>query len=131
MAAINDWFPMSRTEQPMDLYLTSLELVGHADELVERIPRPFGHLARDLREAAWSVARHVAEGNGEFDTPTDGAPLVRAECAATECATLIHTCERLRLGSRTTIRAARESISLIIAELTRSTRGREIAGSGR
>ncbi|MFG0317750.1 MAG: hypothetical protein ACF8XB_10790 [Planctomycetota bacterium JB042] len=123
---------MSRTDHDSaDVYPLSLELLGLADELSGRFPRRYAHLARELRTAATAVPRDLEGGAAPDASRTARVrSFRRAECAVTECATLLRTCERLRLGRDSTIRSAKAAVGLLVAAILGRIRHLEVAGSG-
>lgn len=80
-----------------DVYQASLDLVILISDVVEQLPRGKAYLADQLQRAGTSVPLNIAEGGGE-DALNEKARFYRmAKRSATECASILDVCYRLRL----------------------------------
>jgi len=125
----------STTEQPRvgyfdhekwDVYQASLELVILISDVVEQLPRGKAYLADQLQRAGTSVPLNIAEGAGE-DSLSEKARFYRmAKRSATECASILDVCQRLKLLDELRYVDGRKLLLRIVAMLTKMGRS-EIA----
>ena len=105
-----------------DVYQVSLELVILISDVVEQLPRGKGHLADQLQRAGTSVPLNIAEGAGE-DSVNEKARFYRmAKRSATECASIIDVCQRLKLIDEQRYVEGRKLLLRIVAMLTKMGR---------
>ena len=109
----------------LDVYAVSIDFVGVADSIVERLPRGRAYLADQLQRAAISVPLNIAEGAGEF-SPGDKARFYRmAARSATECAAILDVCAKLQLGDPDTLGHGRQLLFRIVSMLTKLARSHQ------
>jgi four helix bundle protein len=114
----------------LDVYQTSLEFVGTASQLINRLPTGHASLAQQLYRAAISVPLNIAEGAGEFSRK-DKARFYRiALRSTTECAAILDVCKKLVLVDEESIQTGRQLLLRIVAMLTAMARKTSGAGSG-
>jgi four helix bundle protein len=114
----------------LDVYRAGIEFVALADEVAESLPRGRAYLTDQLRRAATSIPLNTAEGAGEF-APADKARFYRmARRSATECASILDVCGRLRLADTSKLADGRGLLLRIVAMLTAMVLGLGRAGSG-
>jgi four helix bundle protein len=105
-----------------DVYQVALELVILISDIVEQLPRGKGHLADQLQRAGTSVPLNIAEGAGE-DSLSEKARFYRiAKRSATECASILDVCQRLKLLDEQRYTEGRKLLLRIVAMLTKMGR---------
>jgi four helix bundle protein len=83
--------------EKLDVYLIAIEFVVAADGIVEHLPRGRGYLGDQLQRAALSISLNIAEGVGEYSSDEKIRFYRMAKRSATECAGILHVCQRLQL----------------------------------
>jgi four helix bundle protein len=105
-----------------DVYQASLELVILISDVVEHLPRGKAYLADQLQRAGTSVPLNIAEGAGE-DSLSEKARFYRmAKRSATECASILDVCQRLKLIEEHRYIEGRKLLLRIVAMLTKMGR---------
>jgi four helix bundle protein len=105
-----------------DVYQAALELVILISDVVEQLPRGKAYLADQLQRAGTSVPLNIAEGAGE-DALNEKARFYRmARRSATECASILDVCHRLRLLDEHRYMEGRKLLLRIVAMLTKMGR---------
>ncbi len=105
-----------------DVYQAALELVILISDIVEQLPRGKAYLADQLQRAGTSVPLNIAEGAGE-DAINEKARFYRmARRSATECASILDVCHRLRLLDENRYAEGRTLLLRIVAMLTKMGR---------
>jgi len=105
-----------------DVYQASLELVVLISVIVEEFPRGKAYLVDQLQRAGTSVPLNIAEGAGEH-SPSEKARFYRmAKRSATECASILDVCQRLRILDGKLHMKGRELLLRITAMLTKMAR---------
>jgi len=105
-----------------DVYNASLELIILISEIIEQLPRGKAYLADQLQRAGTSVPLNIAEGAGE-DAVNEKARFYRmAKRSATECASILDVCQRLKLLDENRYVKGRELLLRIVAMLTKMGR---------
>ncbi len=114
----------------LDVYQTSLEFVGMASHLINRLPTGHSSLAQQLYRAAMSIPLNIAEGAGEFSRK-DKARFYRiALRSTTECAAILDVCKKLGLVEEQSLQPGRQLLLRIVAMLTAIARKLSGTGSG-
>jgi four helix bundle protein len=104
--------------QRLDVYRCSIQFLGHASGLAERVPRGHAALADQLRRAALSVPLNIAEGTGKGDR--DAARFYTiARGSALECAAILDVFEALDLVVAADIQQPRELLERVVSMLTK------------
>jgi four helix bundle protein len=115
--------------EKLDVYVAAIDFVVLANEVVEHLPKGRSYLALQLQRAATSVGLNIAEGAGEF-SGSDKARFYRmARRSATECAAILHVCERLKLVDESRYVAGRELLLRIVSMLVQMVRRLGKAGA--
>ena len=83
--------------EKLDAYQVSIELVILIDEIVEHLPRGRAYLADQFQRAGTSVPLNIAEGAGEYSGSEKNRFYRMAKRSATECASILDICKRLKL----------------------------------
>jgi four helix bundle protein len=105
-----------------DVYQASLDLVMLINDVVEHLPRGKGYLADQLQRAGTSVPLNIAEGAGEHSGSEKARFYRMAKRSATECASILDVCERLRIIDERRYVTGRELLLRITAMLTKMAR---------
>ena len=112
----------------LDVYQASLEFVGMASQLIDRLPTGHSALAQQLYRAAMSIPLNIAEGAGEFSRK-DKARFYRiALRSTTECAAILDVSRKLGLVEEQIFQTGRQLLLRIVAMLTAIAR--KLSGSG-
>jgi four helix bundle protein len=122
----NTEIEMTRTgyfdHEKWDVYQAALELVILISDIVEQLPRGKAYLADQLQRAGTSIPLNIAEGSGE-DVMSEKARFYRmARRSATECASILDVCHRLRLLDGNRYTEGRALLLRIVAMLTKMGR---------
>jgi four helix bundle protein len=105
-----------------DVYQAALEFVILISDIVEQLPRGKAFLVDQLQRAGTSVPLNIAEGAGE-DAINEKARFYRmARRSATECASILDVCHRLRLIDGDRYAEGRTLLLRIVAMLTKMGR---------
>jgi len=108
-------FPYTR----LHAYQSAAAFVVCVDVIAAALPRGRAYLVDQLRRAATSVQANIAEGAGEF-SPPDKARFYRiALRSATECGSLLDTCQNLKLCNADALYEARVLLDRVIGMTTR------------
>lgn len=116
--------------EKLDVYVAAIDFVAVADEIVEHLPRGRAYLADQLQRAGTSVPLNIAEGAGEFSGSEKARFYRMAKRSATECAAILHVCQRLNLIEDAPYRTGRELLLRIVAMLVQMVRRTGETGSG-
>ena len=114
----------------LDVYSVSIEFVGLADALVERLPRGWAYLADQLHRASMSVPLNIAEGAGEYSKKDKARFYRMALRSATECAAILDVCRKFKLADTGRLDAGRALLLRIVSMLTRLIRPLGESGTG-
>lgn len=102
-----------------DVYQAALDLVILISDIVEALPRGKAYLADQLQRAGTSVPLNIAEGAGEYSASEKARFYRMAKRSATECASILDVCERLKLVDENEYMRGRELLLRIVAMLTK------------
>ena len=116
--------------EKLDVYVAAIDFVAVADDVVEHLPRARADLADQLQRAATSVPLNIAEGAGEFSSSEKARFYRMARRSATECAAILHVCQRLSLIDPTRYATGRELLLRIVAMLVQIVRRTGESGTG-
>ena len=105
--------------EKLDVYRCSMEFLETAFELIEKLPRGYGHLASQLQRAALSVPLNIAEGSGKSSFPERKRFFEIARCSALECSAIIQCALVLRLADNTLLQHNRTLIFRIVQMLSK------------
>lgn len=108
-----------------DVYQAALDLVILINDIVEQLPRGKAYLADQLQRAGTSVPLNIAEGGGEHSFNEKARFYRIAKRSATECASILDVCERLRLLDENEYLRGRELLLRIVAMLTKMSRSEQ------
>jgi four helix bundle protein len=101
----------------LDVYAIALDFLVFANEVIERLPRGRGHLADQLTRASTSVVLNLAEGAGKLSKADKRRYYLTARGSATESASLLDVCLRLRLMGEAEHRAGKAMIVRVVSML--------------
>lgn len=104
--------------EKLDVYQASITFVMLIDNIVAGFPKGRGYLSDQLLRAGTSVSLNIAEGAGEFSCNEKIRFYRMARRSATECASIIDVCLRLRLIEETLYAQGRQLLIRIVAMLT-------------
>lgn len=113
-----------------DVYQAALDLVVLISDLVEQLPRGKAYLADQLQRAGTSVPLNIAEGAGEHAINEKARFYRMAKRSATECASILDVCKRLRLIPDDQYIQGRELLLRIAAMLTKMARADNASKAG-
>jgi four helix bundle protein len=116
--------------EKLDVYVAAIEFVALADEIVEHLPRGRAYLADQLQRAATSIPLNIAEGAGEFASSEKARFYRMAKRSATECAAILHVCQRLGLVEEARCKAGRDLLVRVVAMLIQMVRRTGDPGTG-
>ena len=112
-----------------DVYQAALELVVLISGIVEQLPRGKAYLADQLQRAGTSVPLNIAEGAGEHSANEKARFYRMAKRSATECASILDVCKRLRILEEDQYTKGRELLLRITAMLTKMARTKTLSES--
>jgi four helix bundle protein len=110
--------------EKLTVYQVSVEFVVLADEVVEHIPRGRAYLSDQLQRAALSISLNIAEGAGEYSIDEKARFYRMAKRSATECAGVLHVCQRLHLIDENRYMKGRELLIGIVSMLIKMVQRR-------
>lgn len=102
-----------------DVYQAALDLVVLISDIIEKLPRGKAYLADQLQRAGTSVPLNIAEGAGEHSMNEKARFYRMAKRSATECASILDVCKRLKILDESLYIKGREILLRIAAMLTR------------
>ena len=108
--------------QKLDVYRCSIEFMALAVEICEAVPRGYSELRDQLRRAAISVPRNIAEGAGRASEADGARCFAIARGSAMECAAVLDVVRVLGAVDEDRYRAAIELVGRVVAMLTRLCR---------
>jgi four helix bundle protein len=109
----------------LDVYQLSLDLLAHADSVIEQLPRGRSHLADQLTRAATSIVLNIAEGAGKFSKADKRRYYLTACGSATESAAILDVCLRLELMPSESHRSGKEMLERIVSMLVKLSKSLE------
>ena len=89
------------------------------EAIIERLPRGRACIADQLQRASLSVPLNIAEGAGEYSSAEKIRFYRIARRSATECASILDICARLRLLPEEQYAKGRELLLRLVAMLTK------------
>ena len=107
-----------------DVYQAALDFVILASEIVEQLPRGKAYIADQLQRAGTSIPLNIAEGAGEHSLSEKARFYRMAKRSATECASILDVCKRLKLLDENEYSRGRELLLRIVAMLTKMARSK-------
>lgn len=105
--------------EKLDAYHIAVEFVVLSDAVIENLPRGKGYLSDQLQRAALSIPLNIAEGAGEYAVDEKVRFYRMAKRSATECASILDVCLRLRLLDEQKYAKGRDLIVRIVSILTK------------
>ena len=108
--------------EKLDVYVAAIDFVVIASTVVGRLPRGSAYLADQLQRASTSIPFNIAEGAGESAEQEKARFYRIARRSATECAAILHVCEKLTVADGVTLVQGRELLLRIVAMLTKMSR---------
>ena len=103
----------------LDVYKRAIEVVVHANGIVEGLPRGCGHLADQLHRATTSIPLNIAEGAGEFAQREKARFYRMARRSATESAAVLDVCLHLGLITQDRHDQGRDLLLQVVSMLVR------------
>ena len=105
--------------EKLDVYQCSIEFLGLAARVIERLPRGFSVLADQLRRASFSMPLNIAEGAGKRSRVDCRRYFDSARGSAMECGAVVDVCLKLELVSRELLLPGKQILERIVSMLTR------------
>ena len=84
--------------EKLHVYRCSMEFLETAFQVIEKLPRGYGHLADQLKRAAISISLNIAEGSGKSSFAERKKFYEIARCSALECSAVIQCAIVLKLA---------------------------------
>ena len=106
----------------LDVYHRSIEFLTFALRLVGRLPRGEREIRDQLKRAAMSVPRNIAEGSGKATAPDRARFHAIARGSAMEYAALVDVCRVARFLAAPEAEETKILLARIVAMLTRMCR---------
>src|SRR5262249_31103501 len=103
--------------EKLTVYQAAIEFVILADEVIEDLPRGRAYLSDQLQRAALSIPLNIAEGASEYAIDEKARFYRMAKRSATECASVLDVCQRLRLVEEKRYMKGRELLIGIVSML--------------
>ena len=116
--------------EKIDVYQASIEVVVLINKITEAFPRGRAYLTDQLQRAGTSISLNIAEGAGEHATNEKARFYRMAKRSATECASILDVCKRLRLMPDEQYAQGRELLLRIAAMLTKMARADNASKAG-
>lgn len=117
----------------LEVYQVARQLNREVREVLEHVPRGHADSKDNLRRAAESVTRNIAEGAGKWKIPDKVNFYHIARASATECAACLDELVDFGLVAEDRIRPAKETLVRVVAMLIamiRSLESREAQDMG-
>ena|SRR5689334_15164854 len=108
--------------EKLDVYVAAIDFVVVANAVVGRLPRGNAYLADQLLRAATSISFNIAEGAGESAEHEKARFYRIARRSATECAAILHVCEKLEVADKAVLAQGRDLLLRVVAMLTKIVR---------
>lgn len=105
--------------EKLDVYQASLQFVGLAAGVVQRIPHGQRYLADQLQRAASSISLNICEGAGEFSKKEKCRFYRMALRSGTECAAIVDIARRFSFLDADTHRRNHDLLDRIVGMLTK------------
>ena len=105
--------------EKLDVYQIAMEFIILIESVIGDLPRGRAYLADQLQRAGSSIPLNIAEGAGEYSSNEKIRFYRMARRSATECAGILHICQRLRLVNEDHYSKSRELLIRIVAMLTK------------
>ncbi|OAI46612.1 hypothetical protein AYO45_06280 [Gammaproteobacteria bacterium SCGC AG-212-F23] len=105
--------------EKLDVYKIAIELIVLINMTIENFPRGKAYLADQLQRAGASIPLNIAEGAGEYSRNEKSRFYRMAKRSATECAAIFDVCHHLLIIEEKNYQNARESLTRIVAMLTK------------
>ena len=105
--------------QRLVAYQTSMELTVGVERLCAGFPRGYADLKDQVRRAASSTTRNIAEGANRWTAPDKIARFVIAQAECGECDAALHMVGALELGDVTRLRTLTDRVSAMLTGLIR------------
>ena len=103
--------------EKLDVYRVALEFIVLVDNIVEHYPIGKAYLADQLKRASSSIPLNIAEGAGEYSGNEKVRFYRMAKRSATECASILDVCNRLKIIENTYYTKGRELLLRIVSML--------------
>ncbi len=114
--------PVFFDHEKWDVYKVALDMVILISEIVDQLPRGKAYLADQLQRAGTSIPLNIAEGAGEYSFSEKARFYRIAKRSATECASILDVCERLRILDENVYLQGRDLLLRIVSMLTKMAR---------
>ena len=105
--------------EKLDVYQTSIEVLGIAAQVIDRLPRGFSTLGDQLRRASMSMPLNIAEGAGKRTKADCRKYFDNARGSAMECGAVFDVCLSLDLAPRELLLRGKQLLERIVSMLTR------------
>jgi four helix bundle protein len=112
----------------LDVYHVARAFNRQVGELVSELPRGHAESRDNLRRAAKSIARNIAEGSGKWTVPDKVRFYQIARASATECAAALDELVDHALLAEDRTRPTKELLARIVAMLIAMIRALEARG---
>ena len=108
--------------EKLDVYQVAIQLIILIEDMVKQFPKGRAYLVDQLQRVSSSVSLNIGEGAGEFSVNEKIRFYRIARRSATECASIIDICMRLKLTEEITGMKLRCLLLRIVSMLTKMTR---------
>ena len=105
--------------QKLDVYQRAIQFLVVALEVIARLPKGNGELAKQLRAAAQSTVANIAEGAGRRTRADAGHPYFMARGSAMECAAHLDVMTAMGIVDAERYRRGIEFLEGVVAMLTK------------
>ena len=110
--------------EKLDVYKLAIEFVIIIEDIVKSIPKGRSYLVDQLQRAGTSTAFNIGEGAGEY-SPNEKSRFYRvAKRSATESATIVDVCYRLKFIEESIYLRVRELLYRIVSMLIKLVKNR-------
>jgi four helix bundle protein len=109
----------------LDVYHLALDFLVLAHQVIQALPRGWGHLADQLMRASTSVVLNLAEGAGKYSRPDKRRFYLIARGSATEAAALLDIFARLTLMDEQRHRTGKTVLERMVAMLIKLAKSLE------
>jgi four helix bundle protein len=103
----------------LDVYRASMDFLGQASILIDKLPRGYSHLADQLRRASLSISLNIAEGSAQNSAALRSQFYATARASAVECSAVINCCMTLKLLDADFLLTCRTLIYRIVQMLSK------------
>ncbi len=105
--------------EKLDVYQCSIEFLGIAVKIIEKMPKGYSMLSDQLKRASLGIPFQVAEGAGKRTKPDCRRFFDYGRGSAMECGAVLDVCLKLGLADVKLLHTGKKLLERIVAMLTK------------